>query len=81
MLREALQYYATPGAGPPRFLDLLAELPAGSPRAKAGGHGGGPGQTLRAAMINDPLFGGAGAPLDPEVLLTPARRLREPGSR
>ncbi len=28
--------------------------------------------TLQAAMINDPLFGGAGVPLDPGVLLTPA---------
>ena len=29
-------------------------------------------QTLTAARINDPLFGGAGTPLDPGVLLTPS---------
>ncbi len=34
------------------------------------------GQTLRAAMINDPLFGGSGTPVDPGILLTPS-----PGKR
>jgi len=29
-------------------------------------------QTLRAARVNDPLFGGRGEPVDPAVLLTPA---------
>jgi hypothetical protein len=33
-------------------------------------------ETLRAAMVNDPMFGGAGETLDPAVLLTPA-----PGKR
>jgi DNA helicase HerA-like ATPase len=35
-------------------------------------------QTLTAARINDPLFGGAGTPLDPGALLTPSpgRRAR-----
>ena len=33
-------------------------------------------ETLTAAMVNDPLFGGDGAPVDPGVLLTPA-----PGKR
>jgi hypothetical protein len=33
-------------------------------------------QTLTAAMVNDPLFGGQGAPVDPGILLTPARGRR-----
>ena len=33
-------------------------------------------QTLMAAMVNDPLFGGKGTPVDPALLLTPA-----PGKR
>ncbi|MEU8817835.1 helicase HerA domain-containing protein [Actinoplanes sp. NPDC048796] len=33
-------------------------------------------QTLTAAMVNDPLFGGEGTPMDPGTLLTPA-----PGKR
>ena len=31
---------------------------------------------LRAAMVNDPLFGGKGTPLDPGVLLTPSHGKR-----
>jgi hypothetical protein len=29
-------------------------------------------QTLTAAMVNDPLFGGSGTPVDPGLLLTPS---------
>jgi hypothetical protein len=74
VLREALEHFARHGgAGLSAFTDLLAELPAGvTSLAKAEEIAADLAQTLKAAMINDPLFGGSGVPLDPEVLLTPA---------
>jgi hypothetical protein len=78
VLREALSYYARRGGSRlTGFVDLLAELPDEvTSLAKAGGLAEEMSQTLTAAMINDPLFGGSGVPLDPGVLLTPA-----PGKR
>lgn len=78
VLREALTHFATTGArGLRGFVDLLADLPAGVSRLDSGvviaAHLA---ETLKAAMVNDPLFGGAGDPADPSVLLTPA-----PGKR
>ena len=78
VLREALEYLgrrgdATLGA----LIALMSELPDGISRlAKAQGIAADLAQTLHAAMINDPLFGGSGAALDPEVLFTP-----QPGKR
>jgi hypothetical protein len=78
VLREALAYYARQRqSGLNGYVDLLADLPddvtqLGKARAIAEDMA----QTLTAAMINDPLFGGSGVPLDPDALLTPA-----PGKR
>lgn len=78
VLREALTYFARRGgAGLSGFTDLLAELPdTVVPLAKSDEIAADMAQTLLAAMINDPLFGGSGVPLDPQVLLTPARGRR-----
>ncbi|WP_036968015.1 ATP-binding protein [Promicromonospora kroppenstedtii] len=74
VLNQALQYFARrSGGGLSHFLDLLGDLPDGVTRlAKAREMAADMAQTLRAAMINDPLFGGVGEPVDPSVLLTPA---------
>lgn len=78
VLREALISYARTGAHDLReFAEVLNDLPEGvsqldgAPKLAAG-----MAQLLKAALINDPLFGGAGTPVDPGVLLTP-----EPGRR
>jgi hypothetical protein len=80
VLRETLAYFARQGgSGLTTFVDLLAELPDNvTPLAKARVMAEDMAQTLTAAMINDPLFGGSGVPLDPGVLLTPppGRRAR-----
>ncbi|WP_441962851.1 helicase HerA domain-containing protein [Mycolicibacterium houstonense] len=74
VLREALRFY---GAGRSitldGFIDLLANLPT-----EVSALGGAQklaaelAQNLRAATVNDPLFGGAGTAADPGVLLTPS---------
>jgi len=81
VLRDALTYYA--GAGQDRglrgYVELLADLPDGITTL-----GKGPklaaemADNLRAAMVNDPLFGGDGTPVDPGLLLqgSPGRRAR-----
>jgi hypothetical protein len=78
VLREALGFFAREGGSGLRdFLALLADLPDGiTTLTKAQTMAADMSQTLTAAMINDPLFGGAGTPVDPGVLLTPA-----PGKR
>jgi hypothetical protein len=77
VLREALEYLGRQGGGLAGLIDLMSELPEGiSSLIKAADIAADLAQTLRAAMINDPLLGGAGVPLDPETLLTPA-----PGKR
>lgn len=80
VLREALAYLARHGgSGLTELTDLLADLPDEvTTLAKAKMIALDLSQTLAAAMINDPLFGGAGVPLDPAVLLTPTdgRRAR-----
>jgi len=78
VLRVALEYLGRRGdVGLVDLIALLAELPEGvSKLAKAPDIAADLAQTLHAAMINDPLFGGSGTALDPEVLFTPA-----PGKR
>ena len=80
VLREALAYLARRGgSGLVELTELLADLPDEvTSLAKASVIAQDLSQTLTAAMINDPLFGGSGVPLNPEVLLTPAdgRRAR-----
>jgi hypothetical protein len=78
VLREALAYYARQGgSGLNAFLDLLAEFPDDvTPLTKAATMAADLAQTLTASMINDPLFGGSGVPLDPGVLLRPGEGMR-----
>ncbi len=74
VLREALRQFARDGEHQLKaFLDYLSNLPedtsqiAGAPKiahAMA--------QTLIAATVNDPMFGGAGEPVDPGELLSPS---------
>jgi hypothetical protein len=77
-LKEALAYFAHTGGGTlESFLDLLGDLPDGvTSLAKGQAMAADMAQVLTAAMINDPLFGGSGTPVDPGILLTPA-----PGKR
>lgn len=78
VLREALQHYATtpePTLG--GFVRLLADLPEDiSDMSGAHKIAGDLSQDLRAAMVNDPLFGGAGTPVDPGMLLRPSEGYR-----
>lgn len=78
VLREALRYYARTGSRSlPGFVDVLAELPDGVSRLDtAKKMAADLAETLRAAMVNDPMFGGAGEPADPAILFTP-----KPGKR
>ncbi|MFG1757975.1 ATP-binding protein [Micromonospora echinofusca] len=73
VLREALISYARTGANDLReFTEVLNELPDGvSQLDSAPKLGAGMAQLLKAALINDPLFGGVGTPVDPGDLLTP----------
>jgi hypothetical protein len=78
VLREAIRFYARRGkrdlAG---LVDVLAELPDGvSKLSTAPGMAADLAETLRAAMVNDPLLGGAGTPTDPALLLTPSQGKR-----
>lgn len=74
VLREALVFYGSRGSSSlPGFIDLLAELPEqASSMPNAADLANELSQNLRAATINDPMFGGAGASADPGTLLTPA---------
>jgi hypothetical protein len=81
VLREALRYFAErDGRGDLRsFISLLSDLPAGvSALDRADRLAADLAQTLTAAMVIDPLFGGDGVPVDPGLLLTPrpGRRAR-----
>jgi DNA helicase HerA-like ATPase len=80
ILREALSHFAHRGGGSlAEFVDLLADLPEDvASLERSVDIASDMAQTLTAARINDPLFGGAGTPLDPGVLLTPSpgRRAR-----
>jgi hypothetical protein len=74
VLREALQWYGrqpTPTLG--GFVDILDDPPDDlSGLADARKIASDLSQNLRASMVNDPLFGGRGTPVDPAVLLTPS---------
>ena len=74
VLREALQEYGRrPAPTLNGFINMLADLPDDvSELADASKMAAEMAQNLRAATVNDPLFGGAGTPLDPGELLTPA---------
>ncbi|SMD23032.1 ATP-binding protein [Lentzea albidocapillata] len=74
VLKEALRYYARHDRRDLNgFVDLLAELPEGvSKLHSAAATAADLAETLRAAMVNDPLLAGQGEPTDPGVLLEPA---------
>jgi len=74
VLREALRQFARDGGQHLKaFLDYLGELPLDiSQIADAPKIAHGMAQTLIAATVNDPLFGGAGEPVDPGELLSPS---------
>lgn len=78
VLRESLDYFARAGgAGLEEFLELLGDLPEeAASLSNAVRMGQEMAQTLTAVVINDPMFGGAGSPVDPALLLTPT-----PGKR
>ncbi|MGE2716909.1 helicase HerA domain-containing protein [Mycolicibacterium litorale] len=74
VLREALRHYGRrQDTTLPGFIRLLADLPDGvSEIAGANELAAELAQNLRAAVVNDPLFGGEGTAADPGVLLTPS---------
>ncbi|SDP90060.1 ATP-binding protein [Lentzea jiangxiensis] len=74
VLKEALKHYARSDRRDlGGFVDLLAELPEGvSGLNSAPATAADLAETLRAAMVNDPLLGGRGEPTDPGVLLQPS---------
>jgi Helicase HerA, central domain len=74
VLREALVYYGARGENSlSGFITLLGDLPDdASSMHKARDLAADIGQNLRAATINDPMFGGQGQAADPGVLLTPS---------
>ncbi|MEV4319768.1 zonular occludens toxin domain-containing protein [Actinocrispum sp. NPDC049592] len=78
VLTQALTYFARKsGSELTEFVELLGDLPDGVSTIKdARRLAEGMAEELKAAMINDPIFGGAGERLDPGVLLTPARDKR-----
>jgi hypothetical protein len=73
VLTEAMRYFAR-GAGHDlgAFIDLLSALPVHvCEQTRAVSIAGDLADRLRAARATDPLFGGAGEPADPGLLLTP----------
>ncbi|WP_434741211.1 ATP-binding protein [Micromonospora sp. SH-82] len=76
VLRKAVEHYGRRGGSRVQGLvDTLADLPDGLVDIEGADRIGATlAQSLAAAMVNDPLFGGEGAPVDPGLLLTP-----EPG--
>lgn len=78
VLRRAVEHYGRRGGMRLKGLvDTLADLPDGIIDLEdADKIAAGLAQTLTATMVNDPLFGGTGTPMDPGLLLRPA-----PGKR
>jgi hypothetical protein len=78
VLRRAVEHYGRRGGTRLKgLIDTLAELPEGTiDLDDADKIAAGLAQTLTATMVNDPLFGGAGTPMDPGLLFTPS-----PGKR
>jgi hypothetical protein len=73
VLREALEFFGRRSGGDLRaFVEVLGGLPDGvSALANATKIASELAESLTAAMVNDPLFGGSGTAVDPGVLLTP----------
>lgn len=73
VLRVTLEHFARKGgSGLRHLISMLAELPEGiSALSKAEKLAAEMADTLAAAMVNDPLFGGDAETIDPGILLTP----------
>ncbi|WP_407567216.1 ATP-binding protein [Polymorphospora sp. A560] len=73
VLRKAVEYFGRRGGSTlPGLVGLLSALPDGViDLDNAEKIAGELAQNLTAAMVNDPLFGGEGTPVDPGLLLTP----------
>ena len=73
VLIESIKFFGRAGGGGLEdLIDVMANLPPEASRiAAAGRMAAEMAETLTAAMVNDPLFGGAGQAVDPAVLLTP----------
>ena len=73
VLRKAIEHYGKRGGSRLKgLIDVLANLPDGIIDIdNADKIATGLAQTLTATMVNDPLFGGEGTPMDPGLLLTP----------
>lgn len=81
VLRDALTHYARSGqdGGLTGYVELLADLPEDITELGKGQKlAAEMADNLRAAMVNDPLFGGGGTPVDPGSLLqaAPGKRAR-----
>lgn len=78
VLRQALAYYARQRrSNLEEFIGVLSALPDGvSNLDNAQRIAADLGQTLTATMVNDPMFGGGGVPVDPGMLLTPRAGVR-----
>jgi Helicase HerA, central domain len=78
VLRRAVEHYGRRGGSKLQgLIDTLADLPTGIINLDdAEKIGASLAQALTATMVNDPLFGGTGTPMDPGLLLTPTRGKR-----
>lgn len=78
VLKQALRVYTEVGGeGLTSFLNVLRALPEGTSQlSNAEKLAADMADTLYAATINDPLFGGAGTAVDPATLLTPPQGKR-----
>ncbi|WP_409181338.1 helicase HerA domain-containing protein [Amycolatopsis sp. VS8301801F10] len=74
VLRQTIVHHARTGSRSlPELIGLLEDLPDGVTNLNGGRKiAAEVAELLKAAMVNDPLFAGAGTPVDPAVLLTPA---------
>jgi hypothetical protein len=73
VLRQAVVHHARTGSRSlPGLIEVLSDLPDGVTTLNDGRRiAADIAEALKAAMVNDPLFAGSGAPVDPGVLLTP----------
>ncbi|WP_026425920.1 ATP-binding protein [Actinokineospora inagensis] len=73
VLRQAVVHHARTGSRSlPELIDVLADLPEGVSTLNDGRRIAGElAESLKAAMVNDPLFAGSGTGVDPGELVTP----------
>ncbi|SFQ75669.1 ATP-binding protein [Amycolatopsis rubida] len=74
VLRQTIVHHARTGSRSlPELIDVLEDLPEGVTNLNGGRKiAAEVAELLKAAMVNDPLFAGAGTPVDPALLLAPA---------